>query len=607
MRDASGLLGEDIVTKTFALSVADANADGRDDILIGAHENNPYLYINSGGGFTNASRALFADGRVLDRHGYAFADLDNDGDLDLAIASGGQDGVGAGAPNLFLRNDTKNGVLHFSEEKVSADLAEPASRTRSFIPIASPDGKAIDLYRTALARAGFPNKLFRNARSTDEFKFVQEPNFLTMSINDHGRGVIADFDGDGNNDYLVVDDWKLKLFWHPSSGRGISRFSYNAFSTTVGDFNNDGLLDIFLGTFSTPSESDNLAYNSNELIYTLHKNGRNDTSSIVFKSASSKLEFNLDQYIQATMTRPTVGAQDIFLGSGKSNPESRVFSLDKQNASGAPASFDKPGIYIWYSTSSEQWNMKWIFHDTLDEFKGFVKGDGITAVSKTNFTTNEPDMASDSIFINQGNGKFSELCTALPAHRETTSDSTVADFNNDGWLDIIGLRQGEQGSPNGEPFILTNNAGAAFTSGRISLREQDKLRNSDLIAHGFFDEDDKPDVILTNGFGQIPGNQGSPRLMLNTASNGYQAILVNLEGTSSNRFGIGARLTLRDANNTIIGFRVQGLNSNISQDTHSMHFGLGEYPAPYRLKVDWPDGATTSQLFSGPGTYRVRQ
>ncbi len=607
MRDASGLLGEDLVTKTFALSVADANADGKDDILIGAHENNPYLFINSGSGFTNASRALFPVGRVLDRHGYTFADLDNDGDLDLAIASGGQDGVGAGAPNLFLRNNTKNGVLHFSEEKVSADLTEPASRTRSFIPIASPDGKAIDLYRTALARAGFPNKLFRNARRTDEFKFVPEPDFLTMSINDHGRGVIADFDGDGKNDYLVVDDWKLKLFWHPSSGRGISRFSYNAFSTTVGDFNNDGLLDIFLGTFSTPSESDNLAYNSNELVYALHKNGRNDTSSIVFRSGSSKLEFNLDQYIQATMARPTVGAQDIFLGIGKSNPESRVFALDKQSASGPPASFDKPGIYIWYSTSSEQWNMKWIFHDTLDEFKGFVKGGGITDVNKTNFTTNEPDMVSDSVFINQGNGKFAELCTALPAHRETTSDSTVADFNNDGWLDIIGLRQSEQGSPNGEIFVLTNNAGTSFSSSSISLREQDKLRNSDLIAHGFFNEDDKPDIILTNGFGQIPGNQGSPRLMLNSAATGYQALLVSLEGTSANKFGIGARLTLTDANNTVIGFRVQGLNSNISQDTHSMHFGLGEYPAPYHLKVDWPDGATTSYSFSGPRTYKIRQ
>jgi hypothetical protein len=220
---------------------------------------------------------------------------------------------------------------------------------------------------------------------------------------------------------------------------------------------------------------------------------------------------------------------------------------------------------------------------------------------------NEPKPVTDVIFINQGNGKFLELCTSLPAHREATSDSTVADFNNDGWLDIIGLRQGEQGSPNREIFVLTNDGGTSFTSSRIGLREKDKLRTSDLIAHGFFNEDDKPDIILTNGYGQTPGNQGSPRLMHNSTSSGHHALLFNLEATSANRFGIGARMTLTDANNHIIGFRVQGVNSNISQDTHWIHFGLGEYPAPYRLTVNWPDGVEKSYSFFEPGRYKVKQ
>lgn len=607
MRDSSGLLGENIVTKTFALSVSDIDRDGKDDILIGAHENNPFLLMNTGSGFRDASQTLFAKGVILDRHGYSFADLDNDGDLDLAVASGGEDGVGLGAPNVFLRNDTENGALQFTEMQVSREMAEPSFRARSLMPIASSDGKAVDLYFTGLRRVGFPNTLFRNTRSYDAFQFDPEQSFLTMSINDHGRGVITDFDGDGKDDYLVVEDWRLKIYWHPSSDRRPGILSYKALSATVGDFNNDSRPDIFLGTFSAPSESDNLTHNSDVLIYVIKKNGTDDSSSIVFKSSASVLEFDLDQYIQANMPRPLLGGQDIYLGSRKSNPPSRKFAVDTQQAAGQPSAFEKPGVYIWYSAQSREWHMKWMFYDTLDEFKGTVRGARIAEVARSNFTSNEPDRVTDAILINQGDGMFSELCTGLEPHSETTSDSTAADFNNDGWLDIIGLRQGEQGSPNGDLFVLTNNAGTSFTESRIALRDMDKLKNADLIAHGFFDGDDKADIFLTNGYGQIPGNDGSPRLMLNDTSTQHRALLVNLEGASSNKFGIGARLTLRDASETIIGFRIQGLNSNITQDTHWMHFGLGDYPAPYRLTVDWPDGISTSYSFSGPGRYQARQ
>lgn len=607
MMDASELLGANRGVKSFALSVADVNSDGKDDVLIGAHENNPLLFINTGDGFTDESRALFAAGRILDRHGYSFADLDNDGDLDLAIASGGEDGVGKGDPNLFLRNDSHHGALQFAEVDVSTEMAEPAARSRSLMPTASADGKAIDLYFTALLRNGFPNSLFKNAGSQKPFLFQPQQSFLTLSINDHGRGVIADFDGDGSNDYLVVEEWRLKIYWHDASRRRPSILSYRAASTTVGDLNNDGRLDIFLGTFSGPSKSDNLAANSEELIYVVHNHGDDDSSSIRFKSRTSVLEFNLDQFIQATMDRPLAGREDIYLGSRKLHPESRTFALDRQQALGQPTDFANPGIYIWYSTATQEWNMKWVFYDNLEEFKGVVRGDGITGVVRTNFTITDADPMTDAIFINNGNGNFSELCTGLSAHRETTSDSTVADFNNDGWLDIIGLRRGEPGSPNGDLVVLTNHSGELFSETRIALRDSDRLKSADVIAYGFFDGDEKPDIVFTNGYGQIPGNDGSPRLMLNNTSTQHPALLVNLKGTSSNKFGTGARLTLTDANDKLIGFRFQGLNSNITQDTHWMHFGLGEFPAPYHLKVDWPDGITTSHGFSAPGRYEVVQ
>ncbi|MEZ5503277.1 MAG: CRTAC1 family protein [Halioglobus sp.] len=607
MEDSPEPIFTDIETKTFALAVVDINQDGRDDILIGAHERNPYLLVNGDAGFTDQSRALFPRGRVIDRHGYTFADLDNDGDLDIAIACGGQDGVGKGAPNLFLRNNSQSGVLDFALERVSDELAQPPGRSRSFIPMASADGKAIDLYYATLARAGFPNRLYINARRPEAFQFDPEESFLTLTMDDHGRGVFADFDGDNKSDYLVIDNVKLKIYWHPDSGKGVSTLSYDAFSTAVADFNNDGLLDIFVGALSLPSNSDNLSYDAQEIVYVLNRNGDNDSSAIAFSSQSRALQFNLDQLIQASMPGQLVGAKDIFIGGEGANPKTRIFTLSRQAAAGQPADFDKPGIYIWYSRYTRHWNMKWVFHPDLDQFKGIVKGAGIGDLTMTNFTTHEPDRVTDTIFINQGDGTFSQLCTGLAAHKETTSSATVADFNNDGWLDIIALRQGEQGSTNGDIVVLSNNQGTSFSASTIGLRPQDRLQRSDLIANGFFNEDDKPDIVLTNGFGQIPGNEGSPRLLLNNTADAPAALLIDLRGSTANSFAVGAKATLRDANNRMIGYRVQGLNANISEDTHRMHFGLGDFPGPYTLTVDWPDGVSTSRTFRAPGAYTVRQ
>jgi len=606
MLESSGLLGEVIGTKTFSLSVADVNADGKDDILVGAHERNPYLYINADTGFTNQSAALFNAPYNHDRHGYTFADMDNDGDLDLAIAAGGDDGVGKGAANMFLKNETENGVVHYTKQEVSPEMLVPPSRSRSLIPIASPDGKSIDLYLATLARDGYPNKLFSNTRHKDKFEFGMKDDFFPVSVNDHGRGVVADYDGDGNYDYLVVQDSTLMLYWHPTSSRDPSVISYGAYSTSVGDFNNDGLLDIFLGSSSPLSKSDNLAYTPYQLNFVLQNNGPGDTSSITFKSQSPKLDFNLDQHIPATQARPFAGPRDIFLGRDNANPKSRIFAVDKEMAEGEPAFFDQPGIYIWHSTASAQWNMKWVFFDELNQFKGSISGTGISDVAKNGFTINKPALTTDTFFINNGDGKFTKLCPALAQHHGTTSDSTVADFNNDGWLDIIGLHQQEQGLADGEIFVLTNNAGISFTPGNIDVRERDKMQRADLIAHGFFNEDNQPDVVFTHGFGQTPGNQGAPRLMLNSTSD-YQALLVNLVGSSANKFAIGAKLTLTDANDAMMGYRVHGLNSNIHQNTHWIHFGLGEFTSPYQLKIEWPDGKVTSHPFSEPGRHEVKQ
>lgn len=608
MVDAAERLGPIFQTKTFSLAVADLDGDDRDDILIGGHNTNPHLFVNTGTGFNNQSNALFAQDNWHDRHGYTLADLDNDGDLDIAIAGGGEDGVGNGSPNMFFKNETVNGQLKFHREEVPADMELGPGRSRAFIPLASSDGQSVDLYYTTLLRENFPNALWRNQQTAQAFSFAQDnQSFLTRPLNDHGRGVIADFDGDGHNDYLLVESAKGSLYWHPDSAKGSSTLAWGAFSAVAADFNNDKLLDIFIGRLSTPTNSDRISHNDEGLIYVMHKNGDNDVSSISFKTRSKQLEFNLEQHIPQTRKERLLGVNDIFLGARKLQPKSRHFVLKKHRAMGKPDSLDKPGIYIWFSDASDAWHIEWYFHDALDVFKGIVNAQGISDIRKENFFQEEPKAVLDAILINLGNGEFSRMCLAALSHQAVTTGATVADFNNDGWLDIIGVRHGEQGSENRSLFVLTNNAGNSFTLGEIAVRGIDQLHRADLIANGFFNADTKPDIVVTNGFGQIPGTNGSPRLMLNDTSGNYEAILIKLEGANANKFGIGAKVTLTDATDKVIGFRVQGLNTNISQDTHWLHFGLGNFQPPYQLTVEWPDATTTMQSFSQAGKFHVKQ
>jgi len=267
MHDYSSWLGKAIKSKTFALAVADIDDNHLDDILVGAHDSNPILYLNTGTSFLNRSNVLFPRPQKTDLHGYTFVDLDNDNDLDLAIGGGGSDGVGKGAPNIFLWNQSSKETLRFSQLEIPSEVALPRSRSRAFIPVASKDGTAVDLYLTTLLSERFPNRLFQNTGSGESIAFIADDrSFLTRSIKDHGRGVIADLDNDGRNDYLTVDGRSARLYWNPESERPTSMLASQAYSVKVADFTNDGQLDIFVGRSARPSQSDLVSYNNDQFM-----------------------------------------------------------------------------------------------------------------------------------------------------------------------------------------------------------------------------------------------------------------------------------------------------------------------------------------------------
>ena len=214
-------------------AVADYNNDGFPDIYLTSYGPNK-LYRNNGDGtFTDVAAAAHVD----DPHwpypkwsmGAAWADYDNDGRLDLYVAN-------------FARVDPRHLPPKPGDEG-SCKLQE--------VPIACPP----DRY------PGEQGILYHN-NGDGTFTDVTQAAGLARADKDQGRGfgvVFGDFNNDGLQDIYQVNDSGMSFFYINNgdgtfrdasfeSGLALDGFGnvHGTMGVTVGDYNNDGLMDIFI-------------------------------------------------------------------------------------------------------------------------------------------------------------------------------------------------------------------------------------------------------------------------------------------------------------------------------------------------------------------------
>lgn len=232
------------------VSFYDFNNDGWDDLTLSAGVNTPLFFVNNNGILEPADFSVpNASGGNISM--MLWADYDNDGDADLLITKFG------GGLELW-KND---GDFNFTEVAAISGL-----QTGNFEHVGAAfcdynhDGY-LDLYvskfyhPTYWSGPNYTGKLYMN-NGDGTFTDVTVEAGVYIPVRPTFQPVFLDFDGDGWEDLLLVIDrqhWSNELFKNNGDGTFTNvtdtsgfGFAFDAMTGTVGDFDNDADLDIYL-------------------------------------------------------------------------------------------------------------------------------------------------------------------------------------------------------------------------------------------------------------------------------------------------------------------------------------------------------------------------
>jgi hypothetical protein len=166
------------------------------------------------------------------------------------------------------------------------------------------------------------------------------------------------------------------------------------------------------------------------------------------------------------------------------------------------------------------------------------------------------------------------------------------DMDNDGWLDLF-IANGHvypqmDGVPGSaayaEPMLLhRNNRDGTFDE--VSTQTglaAMPMKSRRGAAFGDIANNGNVDIVVLN-VGQPPS------LLLNTNHNSNHRVLFKLQGTRSNKAAIGARVTIHAGGMTQFD-EVHGGGSYLSQNDLRLHFGLGPADKMDSVQIRWPSG-----------------
>lgn len=217
--------------------------------------------------------------------------------------------------------------------------------------------------------------------------------------------------------------------------------------------------------------------------------------------------------------------------------------------------------------------------------------DGIFDIFVTNFSEEY-----NTLYRGDGKGRFTDVSyssrTAIASIPYVGWGTTFFDYDNDGWVDLLVVNghvyPQVEGAGVGTEYrqrklLYRNNRDGTFTevaeSAGPALLEKRVSRGA---AFGDLDNDGDVDVVVND-------LDGPPMILRNDGGNRNRALLIRTIGVTSNRDGIGARVTVT-AGNLVQRDEVRSGGSYLSQNDLRLHFGVGQAETIDELEIRWPSG-----------------
>ncbi|HQV30591.1 MAG TPA: FG-GAP-like repeat-containing protein, partial [Calditrichia bacterium] len=351
--------------------------------------------------FTNASSRLSSAANGFE-WGTSVADFNNDGWVDIYERG-----------TLYINEQG----LFFRDMFAESGLDQGSSTFGAVFGDYNDDGY-LDIF---FENFGSPSRLFRN-EGNRRFVFANSDANVNVSVLTQTCGW-ADFNRDGTLDLFIDEDRGNNILLKNTTGDRFENISAtagvptngNSYGMSWGDFNNDGLPDVFIATCPGGNENHLLVNNGNETFTNIAATaGVNDRSS---SWGNIWLDYNndglLDVYIANTSSDPNILYRNN--GDGTFTDVSATAGVTGNGGFGcAAADFDNDGwIDIYAATSSPQ----------------------------------------HSLYRNNGDGTFTDIAVNAGVFEDSHDAVGLADFNNDGWMDIF-----TAGSP--QNVLLINDGGS---------------------------------------------------------------------------------------------------------------------------------------------------
>jgi hypothetical protein len=238
---------------------------------------------------------------------------------------------------------------------------------------------------------------------------------------------------------------------------------------------------------------------------------------------------------------------------------------------------------------------------------GDVNGDARPDLAVTNFY-----LEGATLYENLGEGAFADRSRAAGLFTATRAllgfGAVFFDGDGDGALDLATANghifPGQDGIPYEMPVAVMRGSGnGRFEEVTVaSGPDLARLRVGRALVAADLDRDGGTDLVLVS--------LDQPLALLRNMGHNSQnrhGVWVELEGTASNRDGIGAELRAESAGRVLARVRFGGGSYQSSGDPR-MHFGLGDQTRIERLTVRWPSGREdVIENLRADRCYRIRE